>query len=304
MYKVLWFDDKFETSELTLEEALLEDINLIGYTNAKEGVKELQENYNEYDAVILDGLFYEDAEQAGTDLDDSAFGQVAKVISNLKAREIFLPWFIYSGQKKFRKGDSPFIKLFKEESYAGGKIFDKNIDEDSVELWREIKKAADKRPQRKARLTNPEIFKIFEKGYLPTDVEDQVLQLLTNPLPQNNSELKAILTNIRSVQESIFLKLTSLRVIPNNLNSPNQKIKHLSGNISSQSNYQPTTNVFQNQEIENLHRWIYFTCGSYIHHLDNQHYNQYMISNYTVQSLISGLMELLLWFETTYRENI
>lgn len=304
MYKVLWFDDKFETSELTLEEALLEEINLIGYTNAKEGVKELQENYNEYDAVILDGLFYEDAEQAGTELDDSAFGQVAKVLSNLKARKIFLPWFIYSGQKKFRKGDSPFIKLFKEESYAEGKIFDKNKDEDSEELWREIKKAADKRPQRKARLKNPEIFKIFEKGYLTTDVEDQVLQLLANSRPQNNSELKAILTNIRSVQESIFLKLESIRVIPDNIRSVNQKIKHLSGNISSRNNYEATTTVYQNQSIENLQKWIYFTCGNYIHHLEAQHYDEYMISSYAVESLKMGLMELLLWFETTYRENI
>lgn len=304
MYKVLWFDDKFETSELTLEEALLEDIILIGYTNAKEGVKELQENYNEYDAVILDGLFYEDAEQAGTDLDDSAFGQVAKVISNLKAREIFLPWFIYSGQKKFRKGDSPFIKLFKEESYAGGKIFDKNKDEDSEELWREIKKAADKRPQRKARLKNPEIFKIFEKGYLPSEVEDQVMQLLSKPLPKNNSEIKAILTNIRSVQESIFLKLESIRVIPDNIRSANQKIKHLSGNISSSNNYEATTTVYQNQDIEVLQKLIYFTCGNYIHNLEEQHYDEYVLSNYAVESIKMGLMELLLWFETTYRENI
>jgi hypothetical protein len=304
MYKVLWFDDKYETTEMISDEALLKDIQLVGYTNAKDGIVELEESYLEYDAVLLDGLFYEKAEQAGTDLDDNAFGQVAKALSNLRAKQVFMPWFILSGQKKFRKGDSPFIKLFKDESYADGKIFDKNKDEDIEGLWEEIKKAADKRPERKARLSNSEIFKIFEKGYLPGDVEDQVLKLLAEPLPNDNSELKAVLTNIRSVQESIFLKLASIRVIPNNINSTNQKIKHLSGNVSARNDWQATTTVFQNPEIENLQKWIYFTCGSYIHHLESQHYDQYMISNYAVQSLISGLMELLLWFDKTYQENV
>ncbi|MBZ9631244.1 hypothetical protein LB465_10685 [Salegentibacter sp. LM13S] len=304
MYKVLWFDDKYETTELIADEALLKDIRLIGYTNAKDGIVELEESYKEYDAVLLDGLFYENADQRGTELDDNAFGQVAKALSNLRAKQIFMPWYILSGQKKFRKGDSPFIKLFKDESYAEGKIFDKNKDEDIEKLWAEIKDAADKRPQRKARLSNPEIFKIFEKGCLPEEVEDQVLKLLAKPLPSDNSELKAVLTNIRSVQESIFLKLASIRVIPNNINSTNQKIKHLSGNISARSNWQATTAVYQNPEIENLQRWIYFTCGSYIHHLESQHYDQYMISNYAIESLKMGLMELLLWFEKIYKENI
>ena len=304
MYKVLWFDDKYETTELIADEALLKDIRLVGYTNAKDGIVELEECHQEYDAVLLDGLFYENADQTGTELDDNAFGQVAKALSNLRAKQIFMPWFILSGQKKFRKGDSPFIKLFKDESYAEGKIFDKNNDEDIEKLWAEIKDAADKRPQRKARLSNPEIFKIFEKGCLPEEVEDQVLKLLAKPLPSDNSELKAVITNIRSVQESIFLKLSSIRVIPNNINSTNQKIKHLSGNISARSNWQATTAVYQNPEIENLQRWIYFTCGSYIHHLESQHYDQYMISNYAVESLKMGLMELLLWFEKVYKENI
>ena len=139
---------------------------------------------------------------------------------------------------------------------------------------------------------------------MPSDVEDQVLQLLSNPLPQNNSELKAVLTNIRSVQESIFLKLQGIRVIPNNLGSANQKIKHLSGNINTRNDFKPATTVYQNQDIETLQKWIYFTCGNYIHHLESQHYDEYMISNYAVESLKMGLMEILLWFEVTYRENI
>lgn len=303
MYKVLWLDDKYETTELISEEALIQDIRLVGYTNAKEGIEELEASHQDYDAVLLDGLFYENADQAGTDVDDTAFGQVAKALSNLRAQQVFMPWFILSGQKKFRKGDSSYIKLFKDESYAGGKIFDKNKDEDIEELWREIKEAADNRPERKARLTNPEIFKIFEKGYLPSEVEDQVLQLLANPLPKNNSELKAVLTNIRSVQESIFVKLENIKVLPH-FNHFHQKVNHLSGNIDYRNGRKPRTTAYQPQEIENLQNWIYYTCGTYIHHLEAQHYDQYMISNYAVESLRTGLMEILLWFEVTYRENI
>lgn len=96
-YKVIWFDDQHEEFQPIKDEALLEDVQLIGYSNAKEGIPELKQNYNEYDAVILDGLFFKTEEHSGTDVDQTAFGEVAKVLSELKAQNKILPWFIFSG---------------------------------------------------------------------------------------------------------------------------------------------------------------------------------------------------------------
>lgn len=303
MYKVLWFDDKPEENLVDKENALLQGIKCVCFKNAETGLIELIDNYKDYHAVILDGLFYKKATDKGTP-DDKAFGEVAKVLGNLKAKGTFIPWFIYSGQTSFVKDKNILLDVFSEDAFANGKVFDKNKDEDFIELCKQIKIEADKLPITIAKNNYSNVFEIFELGYLPVSVEENILDLLIKPLPQNNSELKGILTNIRSIHESCFLKLSSINVIPRNITSVSQKFKHLSGNIARDNKWNPTSEVYQTKEILNLNEWIYYTCGTYLHYLDDQHYNGYMISNYAVESLKNGLLEILLWFKKTYEENI
>jgi hypothetical protein len=302
MYKVLWFDDKPEENQVDREDALLKNIKCNCYKNSETGLKELTLNYKDYHAVILDGLFYKKTTDKGTP-NDAAFGEVAKVLGNLKAQGNIIPWFIYSGQPSFVKNKSVLIDIFSEDAFANGKVFDKNKDEDFIELCNQIKVEADKLPRTKTRHNYPDIFEIFELGYLPDAVEENVLDLLIKPLPQNNSEFKAVLTNIRSIHESCFLKLSSINVVTKNITSVSLKLKHLSGNIKRENNWKPTSEVYQSKEILNLNEWIYYTCGTYLHYLEDQHYDGYMISNYAVESLKFGLLEILLWFKKVYEEN-
>lgn len=304
-YKVLWFDDEHEKFEIDKENALVENVQLIGYSNANEGIPELKNNYKDYDAVLLDGLFFNSSEHSGTDIDQTAFGAVAKVLSELKAQNKIVPWFIYSGQKSFVKDKNVLVNVLKDSSFANGKIFDKNKDEDFIQLLSEIKKAADNNPERKIKVSNPEIFSIFEEGILTEEVESQLMSLFKKPSYNDRAELKAVLSNIRSIQESIFIKFENIGVLPN-LDKSGKKIRHLSGNITRNGagNFLPTTTVYQSPEIENLQKWIHFTCGTYIHNLDQAHYTGSVISNYAVQSMFYGLLELLLWFKKTYKENI
>jgi len=302
-YKVIWFDDEHEKFQPIKDQAILEDIQLIGYSNSKEGTPELRNNYKDYDAVILDGLFFKEEGQKGTDIDQTAFGEVAKVLTELKAKGIVLPWYIYSGQPSFVKDKNDLLEVLKDKTFANGKVFDKSKEEDFKELLAEIKKAADSNPERIIKINNPEIFSIFEEGILTDEVESQLMSLFKKPFYNDKAELKAILTNIRSIQESIFLKLEGINILPKNLTFIN-KVKHLSGNKNAANGWNPTTNEYQTSEIENLQKWIYLTCGTYIHHLEQAHYTGTVISNYAVQSMFSGLLELLLWFKKTYKENI
>jgi hypothetical protein len=305
IYKVIWFDDEHEKFQPIKDEALLNDVKLIGYSSSEEGVPELRENYKDYDAVILDGLFFKIANHTGTDIDQTAFGEVAKVLSDLKAQNKILPWFIFSGQSSFVKDKNVLVDVLRDTSFANGKVFDKNKDEDFTDLLDEIKIAADSNPERIIKVENPEIFSIFEEGVLPVEIETQLLSIFKKPFYNDKAELKAILANIRSIQESIFIKLEGIGVLSKGM-KPNIKLKHLSGNITKNSvgDFVPSTNVYQTSEIESLQRWIYFTCGTYIHHLEDEHYNGYLISNYAVKSMFNGLLELLLWFKKTYKANI
>ena len=301
MYKVLWFDDEYETLEEIDEIFLDNGIQLSGVSNAKDGLYLLRERRMDFDAILLDGMFFNDSDQSG-DPNESAFGKVVMELGSLNTKGIIIPWFILSGQKNFVKERSPMIEMLREQAYADGKVFDKL--EDKVELCNAIKKAANKQPLTKARHNNPELMGIFELGYLSDDVEGNVMDLLIKPLPRSNTELKEILTNIRSIQESCLLKLESIRVLDASLRTFKEKMEHLSGNSSYQSSWKPISNVYQIKEIRNLHEWIYHTCGTYIHYLKDQHYAGYMISNYAVESLRTGLLEILMWFKKTYKENL
>lgn len=300
MYKILWFDDEHQTLETIKEDALLRDIELIGFSNAEEGLQELESNYMAYDGVLMDGLFYSDAEQKGTP-DDSAFGKVGMKISNLKSQGVLIPCFIYSGQTSFVKDKNKLVDLFASIAAADGRVFDKSNDKDFEDLCLEIKKEAKQLPRTKVRHKHPEIFEVFDLGYLAVEKEIDLIQIVAADLPKSNNDLKAMLANIRSFVEALHYRLNTINVLPQNL-SFNKRMGHLSGNISKESNWQPKSIVYQTKEIRNLQEWVYYTCGEYIHHLENEQFDGYIISNYAVESIRQGLLELILWFKKTYKE--
>lgn len=207
MYKVLWFDDEHKTLELIKEEALIADIKLVGFADAVTGLKELQESYKEYHAVLLDGLFFKNENDTGDVQSSEAFGEVAKVLGNFKANGIIIPWFIYSGQKSFVKDKNVLVDVFSDVAFANGKIFDKNKDEDFVELCNEIKIAADKNPITQARRTFPEVFIPFQNGIIDTKHEHLLLDILISYM--NCDYRKKNVTVQRDLLEAIFKSLNN-----------------------------------------------------------------------------------------------
>lgn len=299
MYKVLWIDDQYKDAEMIqfAIEADNEGLLLEGYPSFEEGFEALERKLEHFDVILLDGLFFEKkGQETGTE-DESGIGMAIAKINELKSRKVF-PWFVLSGKDKFTKGENSLLKANK------AKCFDKTNPSDVVRLFAEMKFAASQQVDAQIRHEYQEVFYIFTSGYLPAEVEIQVLDLIKTDLPLTRVAIKSMLTNIRSIHESCFLKLESIGVISDSTANFNTIIRHLSGNKTAASNWQPTTKEYQNDAIENLNKWLYFTCGKYIHNLRDENYNGYMISRYAVESLRSGLLELLLWFKKTYEENI
>lgn len=175
MYRVLWFDDEYATLEEIVEDFLDNDIQLIGVSNAEDGIVKLKESPNSFDAVLLDGMFFNKSSQEG-DVNESAFGEVVIELKILKSNGLILPWFILSGQANFVKERSEMIEMLRREAYADGKVFDKLVNK--FELCNAIKKAADRSPHTKVRLENLEAFKPFKIGVLKTNHERLLLDIL------------------------------------------------------------------------------------------------------------------------------
>jgi hypothetical protein len=224
IYKVLWFEDEHENFQSIKDEALLENVQLIGYSNSEEGIPELRTNYKEYDAVLLDGLFFKEEGQKGTDIDQTAFGEVAKVLNELKAKGIIMPWFIFSGQPSFVKVKNDMLEVLKDKTFANGKVFDKSKDEDFVELLNEIKIASDLNPIRKIKVENPEAFLPFDLNIIDKSYEVILIEIII--ALQNGDYAKKNLNVQRDLLEAIYKTLNSpIPCIPNSFfdNTKNNK---------------------------------------------------------------------------------
>lgn len=291
-YKLIWIDDQYIDQPGFITEAELEDIELICFKTSREGMAELERNLNLYDGVILDAKVYKDTEDELAKLDGLA-ASIHKIIA-LSSKRI-IPYFIFTAHPDLIVSETFSAMLNGKSTYL------KNLDNEK--LFKDIKAEADKNIETQIRHKNKAIFEIFQKKFLSSDVEIQVLDLIKSVLPTSKNELKGFLSCIRSIHESCLLKLEEIGVLTKADDKFNNVIKHLSGNKTKESRYLPTTKEYQNDAIENLNKWLYFTCGKYIHNLKEDNYKGYMISNYAAESLRSGLLELLLWFKHTCETN-
>ncbi len=290
-YTILWLDDQHEKMKPFKLQAKQLGIEFICFKSV-DGLDELEKNYKVFDGILLDAKFFERE-------DDQSGSESVKALARAKERIIQLPKkftpFVLTGQSKLFNDDT-FNILFPH-------YYRKGNDGDVTQLFADLIREADNLEDTQIKHKYRNVFEVFTLGYLPREIGAQVLDLVKYPLPTTRVELKAMLVNIRSIHESCLVKLEEIGVIPDSQASLNDIVRHLSGNKTKENNYEPTTQEYQNDAIENLHKWVYYTTGKYIHNLRDANYNGYMISKYAVESLRTGILELLLWFKQTYKEN-
>lgn len=214
-YRVLWIDDEYRTSEATFEDANERGIELIAFSNAEEALAEINQNHQLYDAVILDGLFFESADQHAGDESQQGFGKVAQELRFLKKQGVMIPWFIYSGQPSFVKERNDFVELLKDDFFAKGKVFDKNKDEDFWELCEEIKKASTRADEFQIRNKHAEPFSAFGENFLPISKEKLLLKLFV--VSEKNKVDKEHYQLIRDLYEDVMIDLNKGRILPDEL---------------------------------------------------------------------------------------
>jgi hypothetical protein len=267
-YRVLWLEDESDKMDAFFDLAYQNGIELIQVDTFADFKNAIEKNSRFYfDAIILDalGLIDNSEEKAST----RALEMAKNFIFQHKANEV-IPYFILSAY--LGKAEYTSVK----EMLGAENIYIKTNDE--KKLLADLKLSADKKVETQIRHKHQEIFSIFSLGYLPTEIEIQVLELIKAELPVNRVEIKSMLSNIRSIHESCLLKLEAINVVPDASARFSDVLKHLSGNKTAANNWQSTTEEYQNDAIENLNKWLYFTCGKYIHNLRDENYNDYMIS--------------------------
>ena len=208
-YKVIWLDDEHTTLNLIREKAHLNDIELNGFSNAQDGIGELERNIKSYDAAIIDGLFFSHADQAGTPTSDAAISAVAKTLTRLEMVKK-LPWFILSGQPTFTKEKNRIADAFKDNY-----VYDKLDNAQLAKLWVDIKREADRQIETQIRVKYQYVFEICHDKYLGEESAQPLLNLLKSLEQYNergNTEDK--LNAVRKLIEKCFGVLNRMGVLP------------------------------------------------------------------------------------------
>jgi len=211
-YKVLWFDDEFESLDIIKEKGKLNGILLFGYNNAKDGIEELQLRMEDYDAVIVDGKFFNKPGQTGDALGDQALFNVGVALESLSDRKK-IPWFILSGQISFTKEKNRYAEGFKNN-----KVYDKTVEEAVEALWIDIKTEADKQQDTQIRHRYHRVFDVCTERYIGEEAGRKLFNAIK--IVESDSETlntEDFFNSIRKVIEKLFVRFNKIGVLPDDI---------------------------------------------------------------------------------------
>jgi hypothetical protein len=286
-YQVLWIDDDAEKQDGFLDSAYLNGLDINYYKTSKLGMEELVSKIEQYDAVILDAMVYNESEDEKAAL-TGLFNSIKKINSLSERKKI--PYFIFSGYIDQDQHASA------REMLANETIFIKS--KDNKALFKAIKEESNKQEitQLKHKHLNP--FSVCDDSYLGAKEFARVLQLIKDiENPENISNQQDALLPMRKVLEVIFKKLNSIGLIPD-------EIQNGSGAINGASFFLAGNNKDYNYKEELIHPVI----AESIRHLlgltqDASHnegsklgadtYLSDSINSYLYQSLCFSLLEVL-----------
>ena len=306
--KVLWVDDKYETLEGIYESAEDCGIELIGFKSAEEALLELEKPEN-YDAVVLDGLFYLNIVDQGTPTKQTAFIKVASKLKVLKEKGIILPWFILSGQISFTLDENSSVEGLADLDYANGKVFEKNKEEE--DLWIELKKAVEQIPLYKLKQEYRQAFEVCTEKYIGVDAQKQLLNILSNIRnPNNEFDDELYFTQIRIILEYMFRSANKFGLLHNACIKKNGNVNltesslFLAGKETLHLNVRCGISHFPKLIADSVQSVLLIT-GAASHttdpeiknNIDLLTYRKIIRTPYLLYSLTFQLMDVLVWFK-------
>ncbi len=298
-YNVLWFDDKHDTFETFKDDAHVNGIKLMCFTNAEEGLIELENNLLAYDAVIVDGLFYSNPNQSGDTVNDTAFGKVALFLEKVADRKK-IPWFILSGQTKFINEDNALARLFKEN-----KVYNKNFKEDLDQLLNDVKIEADNQIDTQIKQRYFKVFEVCSKKYIGNAAIRDLLSILKKEREIETFQDTDIYFNqLRKVMEDLFIAFNKYKLLPDVFIKPsvalNESSRFLAGSI--EKGYQLDLAIFIKVIADHVKN-ILSVCQPGSHRSEIELFVSNIKSPYLLLSITYQLLDVLLWFKMYVDSN-
>lgn len=304
MYKVLWIDDQHQDDEMIQFVIDAENNGLIleGYASFEEGFEILERNIEQFDVILLDGLFYEKKDQAKGTENVYGLGESINKINQLKRKKVF-PWFVLSGKDKFTKGDNDLLKANKVRCY------DKTNPSNVEELLKTMRNAAKEQSEAELKYKYSDLLEVASDSFLGSDKFSRLFSLIKqveNKETINRTE--DMLTPLRKFIENIFDKLYEIGIIPKAVIADIKKSKMSSLFLANKhSDYEHHEEFIPLLISENIHRLLNITNdGSHDYNDSQFKVDSYMKNkgdDNLYRSSVYLLFDILLWFKEFYKNN-
>ena len=296
-YKVLWFDDEFETLDIIKEEGKLNGILLFGYNNASEGIEELRIHIEDYDAVIVDGKFYDKPGQSGDALNDQALFNVGVTLESLRDKKK-IPWFILSGQISFTKEKNRYADGFKDN-----KVYDKTVDEDINSLWKDLKNEADKQFDTQLRHKYQRVLDICTEIYIGEEAGRKLFNAIK--IIESDSEVldtEDFFNSVRKVIEKLFVSFNKIGILPDDIIRQNGWLNNSSKFLCGSHPYYKIKDEFIPPTISFVLKHIMLIIQDASHSegslsLKIEDHVRMVSSSNLYKSVVYQLFDIILWFK-------
>lgn len=298
MIKILVSDDNRKLFAPWTETAIGLDIDLVCFSNWEEARFELDNSWEDYEFIILDGKGK--IQESGVEANSKHLVAAIQWLKEQLGNGRYKPVVIYTG----------YYEAIEEIAIKDGQIleiFDKDKQEID-DVLKFIQKQIDKNPEKIIRTEYPDVFEVFDSGLLSTGMKNEFIEICREIKANNPAQYKSTLRRMRPIIENILIKLNDAdsNLIPRGLfrtGVPDISgiIYHLSGkpkfNKDSREMEYYAEQVLPEHVSYSLNI-LYDTTSKVA-----MHDYQKEITKYLVKSSLFALLEFLIWFKTFYTKN-
>lgn len=259
--------------------------------SAEEGLEELNLNFINYQAVILDAKALRKADHAKGTENMGALRDCINGINEIeRSNNRKIPYCVYTG----------YMEMMGEAWEEDLKIFTKGSQQE--ELFAYIKEEVKRLPETKILWEFSDVFDLFDLGYLEEKYKEALLFVLLNRETQQKQELASAATHLRKILEGIYKKLHSIGKLPDSVvrnGRPNLEWSYLylTGQRIKKVNSVPPGRVVP-EHIGWSIKIVKENSSAF-----GAHDYEQSIHNFTLKTTVFALLDVLLWLKQYIKDN-
>lgn len=294
---ILLDDEKDEFIRDFRQSAKMQRVNIKEqFSDAKSGINYIKEHHDEFDAIILDGLFFEDKSSSNKQ-DINALKSTVDVLNKMLYKEnIRIPFCVLTGNLK-KEDDSILSNV---------KVYYKGSD--NRKLFNYLKSEVAKIEEYQIKTEYEEVFELFDLNLLPKDKEDDLLKILGklrskakyNKDDAFNPIRKFYEVLVRCLYEEAYEKNKFQDIVHDDLFDWEEKL-NITGSYYYLSGFpvKQGSDVIikkRNESVWPVHIKSLADMLIQITHTNSHDYPE-NVHHYTYKSVVNALLELLLWYK-------